>query len=121
MKVTKYNGVRYCINCREETDHTLIYLDRYLKAGKCNDCGDEFNNRENLLDAYMKDMFERFLSKPYRVTQQYSYMPTSGKKHMLISCELMKSFFSKPAREAHNLSQIWRKQTFNNHLNGHAT
>jgi hypothetical protein len=46
-------------------------------------------------------------------------MPTSRKKHMLISCELMKSFFSKPAREARNLSQIWRKQNFNNPLNGH--
>ena len=119
MKVTKYTGIRYCTNCGEETEHTLIYLDQYLKAGKCNDCSDEFNNRENLLNVYMKDLFERFLSKPYRVSQQYSNMPTSRKKHMMISCELMKSLVSKPAREARNLSQIWRKQDFDNHLNGH--
>ena len=119
MGVTKYDGIRYCLKCRKETEHTLIYLDKYLKAGKCSICGDEFNNRENLLNVYMKDMFERFLSKPYRVSLAYSYMPTSRKKHVLISCELMKSLVSKPAREARNLTQIWRKQRFNNPLNGH--
>ena len=40
-------------------------------------CGEEFNNKENLLNIYLHDMVERVLSKPLRVYQKVEHWPPS--------------------------------------------
>ena len=112
MNIIQYKGLRYCLNCREESEHVLIYLDHYLKAGRCTCCGEEFNNRENLLNVYLHDMFERILSKPFRVYQEVDVWPTPSKRQITTYNQLIKRALGKPSREFQNLSQILKKYDF---------
>lgn len=112
MKTVQIKGIRFCTNCREETEHMLIYYDYYLKAGKCLVCGEEFNNRENLLRVYSHDMVERILSKPIRVYKELQHLPGNGRVTLNICGDALKRLLSKPFKEIRNLNQIWRKYKF---------
>ena len=112
MNIIQYKGFRYCLKCQEETEHILIYLDHYLKAGRCTSCGEEFNNRENLLNIYLHDMLERILSKPFRVYQEVEVSPVPSKKQIAAYNRLFKRALGKPSRELQNLSQILKKYDF---------
>jgi hypothetical protein len=98
----------------------LIFLDRYLKGGRCTSCGDEFDNRENLLNVYLHDAFERFLSKPLRVYQEVEHWPPPRKKQLSTYTKLIKRAFGKPTRELQNLGQIWKRSDFGEQNETHA-
>ena len=112
MNTIHYKGFRYCFKCQEETEHILIYLDHYLKAGRCSSCGEEFNNRENLLNIYLHDMFERILSKPYRVFQEVDVSPRPSRQQIASYNRLFRRALGKPSRELHNLGQILKRYNF---------
>ncbi|MFH1487414.1 MAG: hypothetical protein ABII06_00770 [Pseudomonadota bacterium] len=116
MNIVHYKGLRYCLKCQEETEHVLIYLDHYLKAGRCTSCGEEFNNRENLLNIYLHDMFERILSKPFRVFQEVEVLLPPSKKQISNYNQLIKRMIGKPSREIQNLSQILKKYDFGENI-----
>ena len=112
MHVTHAKRRRYCLSCQQETDHVLIYLDNYLKAGRCISCGEEFNNKENLLNIYLHDMVERVLSKPLRVYQKVEHWPPSPVKDISAYKGLIKGILSKPPKEFVNIVQILKEYEF---------
>jgi hypothetical protein len=112
MNITEYKQYRYCLTCRKETEHTFIYLDQYLKAGQCESCKEEFNNKENLLNIYLHDMIERVLSKPLHFYHEFEHLPSSKKLQISTYNRLMKRLLKKPAKELQNISQIWGKYEF---------
>lgn len=112
MQTTKITGIRYCFRCKEETDHELVYLEQYLKAGRCLICGAEFNNRGNLFKVYIHDLIERILTKPYRVYYEFETQPVKSKRRLSLYKDMIKRVFVKPSAEIQNLIQIWRKYRF---------
>ena len=68
---TKIKALLFCLHCNKETDHTIVYKDRYLEDIKCSICGNEIRiNREKLLETYTADFIDRVLTKPHRITEE---------------------------------------------------
>jgi len=102
-------GTRYCLTCCEETLHELLYVGKYLKAGRCVNCGASFENHILLLRIYLKDLMDRIVSKPYRV---YSHLVMNG------SWRRPSTWFTyarraacKPVEEVHNIEDILAKES----------
>ncbi|NLJ79459.1 MAG: hypothetical protein GX335_00320 [Firmicutes bacterium] len=107
MIVSRLQGTRYCCSCQEETEHLFIYLNHYLKAGICLNCGERFTNRRNLLEIYLHDFPRRLLSKPERLYRELDKIPLRGKKQFYQG--IISRLLRKPAKEAWVLREILRK------------
>jgi len=62
----------FCINCNEETEHSVNYIGEYLKSIQCNKCGKKFEiDRRHLRTVFAEDFIERVLSKPHRMSKDF--------------------------------------------------
>jgi hypothetical protein len=111
LKETNYTGIRYCLQCGDETDHELIYLDKYLKAGRCLLCNQQFDNRGFLIRVYYHDFVERVLTKPLKIYQDLEKSPKGLKKFSLFM-KYVGQIFSEPKKELRNLHQMYKRHIF---------
>jgi len=94
----------FCLNCNKETEHTMIYKDKYLEDIKCNICGNEIKvNREKLLETYTADFIDRILTKPHRMTEEINRDLSRFLKSIPIR------IITKPYRLAHEVTDIFTK------------
>ncbi|MGE5604124.1 MAG: hypothetical protein ACM3YE_00345 [Bacteroidota bacterium] len=111
LEKISYIGIRYCLKCGDETDHELIYLDKYLKAGRCLTCNQVFDNRGILIGAYYHDFVERVLMKPFKIYKELEKSPR-GIQKLWFLFRFMGQFFKEPKKELHNLHQMYKRHTF---------
>lgn len=89
----KYNTQLYCIQCDEETEHKVVYIDGKIKMVKCNQCDTTFGVDENkLLESYTKEKVNDILTKPARLKNE---IKEEGTK---ILFSLPKRIITKPYR-----------------------
>ncbi|MBM3700499.1 MAG: bh protein [Actinobacteria bacterium] len=67
-EVTKIN--LFCINCNEETPHTVKYIGSYLRSVVCDECTKKIEiDRRHLRTVFAEDFIDRILTKPHRMTE----------------------------------------------------
>jgi hypothetical protein len=65
-----------CGNCGREGTHELIYAGRILASTQCRACGYTLRHpRDDLGPAYLHDVEQRIVSKPYRMLRRLRRHP----------------------------------------------
>jgi hypothetical protein len=60
----------FCINCNEETPHTVQYIGSYLRSVSCDNCTKRIEvDRRHLRTVFAEDFIDRILTKPHRMTE----------------------------------------------------
>lgn len=111
MEKTSFVGIRYCLKCGDETEHELIYLDKYLKAGRCLQCNEEFDNRGFLVRVYYQDFVERTLTKSLKIYKDLKKLPKSRKRFWLFM-QFIGQILKEPQKELSNLRQMYKRYHF---------
>jgi len=70
MKDEESKIILYCVNCDEETAHSVHYIGSYLRSVKCDKCGKKIEvDRRHLRTVFAEDFIDRILTKPHRMTE----------------------------------------------------
>ena len=60
----------FCVNCNEETPHTVQYIGSYLRSVKCDNCSKKIEiDRRHLRTVFAEDFIDRLLTKPHRINE----------------------------------------------------
>jgi hypothetical protein len=60
----------FCINCNEETPHTVQYIGNFLRSITCDNCTKKIEiDRRHLRTVFAEDFIDRILTKPHRMTE----------------------------------------------------
>ncbi len=60
----------FCVNCNDETSHTVYYIGSYLRSIACDSCTKKIEiDRRHLRTVFAEDFIDRILSKPHRMTE----------------------------------------------------
>lgn len=60
----------FCINCNEDTLHTVQYIGTYLRSISCDGCGKIVEiDRRHLRTVFAEDFIDRILTKPHRMNE----------------------------------------------------
>jgi hypothetical protein len=60
----------FCINCNEETPHTVQYIGSYLRSIECDRCRKKVEiDRRHLRTVFAEDFIDRILTKPHRINE----------------------------------------------------
>ncbi|MBN2072510.1 MAG: bh protein [Actinobacteria bacterium] len=70
MKDEEAKIMLYCINCDQETNHTVHYIGNYLRSISCDRCSRKIEiDRRHLRTVFAEDFINRILTKPHRMTE----------------------------------------------------
>ncbi|HHU64299.1 MAG TPA: bh protein [Clostridiales bacterium] len=71
MKIDRIKVQLYCIECRQECEHSIIYWNDKLKAIECCSCGRNLEIiHERMLEYCVARWVKRILTKPKRMTKE---------------------------------------------------
>ncbi len=71
MSYHHMDAMLFCIECNENTNHTITYRNEKIENIKCNQCGREIKiDHEYIQRNFKEDIVERVLSKPSRMTKE---------------------------------------------------
>jgi hypothetical protein len=60
----------FCVNCNEETPHTVQYIGSYLRSIACDNCSKKIEiDRRHLRTVFAEDFIDRLLTKPHRINE----------------------------------------------------
>jgi hypothetical protein len=60
----------FCVNCNEETPHTVQYIGSYLRSVTCDKCSKKIEiDRRHLRTVFAEDFIDRLLTKPHRINE----------------------------------------------------
>jgi hypothetical protein len=60
----------FCVNCNEETPHTVQYIGSYLRSITCDNCSKKIEiDRRHLRTVFAEDFIDRLLTKPHRINE----------------------------------------------------
>jgi hypothetical protein len=60
----------FCVNCNEETLHTVQYIGSYLRSVTCDNCSKKIEiDRRHLRTVFAEDFIDRLLTKPHRINE----------------------------------------------------
>lgn len=60
----------FCVNCNEETPHTVQYIGSYLRSVSCDSCSKKIEiDRRHLRTVFAEDFIDRLLTKPHRINE----------------------------------------------------
>ena len=60
----------FCVNCNEETPHTVQYIGSYLRSVSCDNCAKKIEiDRRHLRTVFAEDFIDRILTKPHRINE----------------------------------------------------
>ena len=60
----------FCINCNEDTPHTVQYIGTYLRSISCDGCSKKVEiDRRHLRTVFAEDFIDRILTKPHRMNE----------------------------------------------------
>jgi hypothetical protein len=70
MKDEINNITLFCVNCNEETPHTVQYIGSYLRSVACDNCSKKIEiDRRHLRTVFAEDFIDRLLTKPHRINE----------------------------------------------------
>jgi hypothetical protein len=70
MKDEINNITLFCVNCNEETPHTVQYIGSYLRSVTCDNCSKKIEiDRRHLRTVFAEDFIDRLLTKPHRINE----------------------------------------------------
>jgi hypothetical protein len=70
MKDEINNIALFCVNCNEETPHTVQYIGSYLRSVTCDNCSKKIEiDRRHLRTVFAEDFIDRLLTKPHRINE----------------------------------------------------
>ncbi|MBU2598243.1 MAG: bh protein [Actinobacteria bacterium] len=65
----KTKTILHCIECGEETTHTINYLGDHIRGIQCDKCNSKVElDRRELMTVFTEDFIDRVLTKPKRLT-----------------------------------------------------
>lgn len=68
---TYMEAILYCLHCKEETKHIIIYENKIIKKIKCQKCKIELEiNKENIKEKYANEYIEKILIEPQKITDE---------------------------------------------------
>jgi len=71
MNITKMKADLYCVNCRKNTLHEVVYLGENIERITCLECEAYLEIDEKLaLSTYAMDILKRVSSKPERMSNE---------------------------------------------------
>ncbi len=60
----------FCINCNEDSPHTVQYIGSYLRSISCDKCSKKVEiDRRHLRTVFAEDFIDRILTKPHRMNE----------------------------------------------------
>jgi hypothetical protein len=66
----KVDTTLYCLNCSEETEHKILYLDNEIKTIECQHCHKTSGiDKKELLKLYTLDSVEHILTEPFKLNE----------------------------------------------------
>ena len=81
MKVKKMEAGLYCVNCKEEVNHEITYINDDIKSIRCEQCNRTKELKMDLKKEFYKEIYERISTKPTRMTEEYR----KDLSHLLLS------------------------------------
>lgn len=81
MKLKKMEAGLYCVNCKDEVEHEVTYINDDIKSIKCMECGRTKELKMDLKKEFYKEVYERISTKPTRMTKEYR----EDLSHLLLS------------------------------------
>ncbi|MDP4083779.1 MAG: bh protein [Bacillota bacterium] len=99
MKKTEMEAILFCVHCNDETPHIITYINSKIISVKCEECNKVSEVKVDILKEFFKEMYERLLTKPSRITQEYKEDLNKFLKHLPIRLA------SKPYRLLRDLNQ----------------
>ena len=112
MEISTYCQKRYCISCQSEQEHRFVYLDRYLKSGRCLTCNYEFNNKDSLFDIYVHDTIERMLCTPLQIFRSFGRLSSANARRRSKREGAIARLIKLIGNEIRNVNQIWGTYDF---------
>lgn len=82
----------HCIHCKEETPHTILYINNEINRVECEICHNKQEIELDIMKEFYKEIYQRISTKPSRITQEYK----QDLNHFLLS--IPKRVISKPYR-----------------------
>lgn len=71
MSYSKMDAMLFCLECNEDTTHSITYKNNHIEGIKCMNCGIEIKIDHEYIRRYNKDeIMGRVLSKPSRMTKE---------------------------------------------------
>ncbi len=71
MEISKMQAELYCVNCKRDTMHEIVYIGENIERIKCLECEVFLEINEDLvLTTYAKDIFQRISTKPKRMSKE---------------------------------------------------
>jgi hypothetical protein len=71
MEVSKMQAELYCVNCKKDTLHEVVYIGENIKKIKCLECEVFLEvDDEMILSTFAKDIFQRVSTKPQRMSKE---------------------------------------------------
>lgn len=95
----KTKTILYCIECGEETTHTIKYLGDHIRGVQCEKCNSKVElDRRELMTVFTEDFIDRVLTKPKRFTVELvkiiaPLIPFLPKRLMKEPKEVLKDIF----------------------------
>ena len=60
----------FCVNCNDETPHTVQYIGSHLRSISCDRCNKKVEiDRRHLRTVFAEDFIDRILTKPHRMNE----------------------------------------------------
>lgn len=92
MKRTVMEADLFCIQCKDDVPHQVVYINDKISHVECEVCHRSSDMPINPKREFYKEVYKRIASKPSRITDEYR----EDLSHFLIS--LPKRVLSKPYR-----------------------
>ena len=89
----------FCVNCNEETPHTVQYIGSYLRSVTCDNCSKKIEiDRRHLRTVFAEDFIDRLLTKPHRISQDMkrafaTLMPFFPKRLFLEPLQVLREIY----------------------------
>ncbi|AZO94762.1 bh protein [Halocella sp. SP3-1] len=97
----KINTNLFCINCNEETEHIILYLDDEIKSIECKKCHRISGiDKNELLELYTIDTVKHILTEPFKLNKK---IKEEGSTFLY---SFPKRIFSKPYRIVKDIFNI---------------
>lgn len=90
----------FCVNCNEETPHTVQYIGSYLRSVSCDRCSKKIEiDRRHLRTVFAEDFIDRILTKPHRISEDMkkafaTLMPFFPKRLFLEPLQVFREIYS---------------------------
>jgi hypothetical protein len=102
----------FCINCNEETPHTVQYIGSYLRSVSCDNCAKIIEvDRRHLRTVFAEDFIDRILTKPHRMNEDMkkaiaTLMPFFPKRLIREPLKVLKEIYEVLKKDNKNKKQI---------------